>query len=351
MLLLDQFVIPGNIIYKQRGTIWHAGENAIRGRDHTIHAAVQGYVKYYRDPERHPDKQYIGVAFNKEDTLPYPRNEPRRRKLNMLPVQRKVGPKPDDINASGLPRRVVIPGGLFDIQELEKNLWRKDKKQELSEARKTAVQNAAEEPLSKDEAAKKPSKKAKNDVTNTVTPEVDPATGALVPISPVTNEETPTEPQGKQTRTQQRRFVHHLEFIQKRWLERRRTRTLHFNAANYSYAETNTAIGRLASRTMYIPPWKLGGRKSRFRSRRQRREKELLQQREKAAEDRIRKKERKLEAERKRAAKLAKQLAAGAGKKKAGAKGKPLLVEGPAQGSKPVEGEKESKPAEGKKPE
>lgn len=290
----DQFVIPGNIIYKQRGTIWHAGENAIRGRDHTIHAAVEGYVKYYRDPERHPDKQYIGVAFNKEDTLPYPRNEPRRRKLNMVPVQRKVTPRPDDINASGLPRRVVIPGNVFDVADLESRLWKSDKKRELNESNKAAAAavGGSSEDATKDLA---------------LTPEEKP-----------------------RTRTDQRRFVHKLEFIQKRWLERRRTRTLHFNAANYSYAESNSAIGRLAGRTMYIPPWKLGGRRSRFRARRQRREKELARQRKAAEEERLRKREKKLKAEQKRAARLAKQIAAGAGKKKAkeavlleGAKGGP----------------------------
>lgn len=206
----------------------------------------------------------------------------------MLPVKRKVGPKPEDINASGLPRRVVIPGKVFDIEDLEKRLWSKDKKRELSEA------NNAAGKMDKD--------------------------GAVVSYKDLVfpPEEKP------RTRTDQRRFVHKLEFIQKRWLERRRTRTLHFNAANYSYAETNPAIGRLASRTMYIPPWKLGGRRSRFRSRRQRREKELLKEREKAEELRLQKKEKKLKEEQKRAARLAKQIAAGAGKKKA--KGALLLA-------------------------
>src|SRR5687768_12904031 len=59
----DQFVIPGNILYKQRGTLWWPGENCIMGRDHTIHAMATGYVKYYRDPARHPDRKYIGVVF------------------------------------------------------------------------------------------------------------------------------------------------------------------------------------------------------------------------------------------------------------------------------------------------
>jgi large subunit ribosomal protein L27 len=41
-------------------------------------------VRYYRDPLQHPKRQYIGVALSKEDTLPYPRNAARRRRLNMV---------------------------------------------------------------------------------------------------------------------------------------------------------------------------------------------------------------------------------------------------------------------------
>ncbi|KAB5545470.1 ribosomal L27 protein-domain-containing protein [Coniochaeta sp. 2T2.1] len=104
----DQYVIPGNILYKQRGTIWHAGENTILGRDHTIHASVAGYVKYYRDPARHPTRQYIGVVFNKEDKLPYPPNAPRVRRLAMVAVQRKTEQAPTPtLSASGIPLKVV----------------------------------------------------------------------------------------------------------------------------------------------------------------------------------------------------------------------------------------------------
>ncbi|KAK3291763.1 ribosomal L27 protein-domain-containing protein [Chaetomium fimeti] len=104
----DQYVITGNILYKQRGTIWHPGENTILGRDHTIHAAVAGYVKYYRDPARHPKRQYIGVTFNREDKLPYPVSSPRRRKLNLVAVPRQVEKVVEETTApSGIPRSVT----------------------------------------------------------------------------------------------------------------------------------------------------------------------------------------------------------------------------------------------------
>ncbi|KAK3360401.1 ribosomal L27 protein-domain-containing protein [Lasiosphaeria hispida] len=104
----DQYVIPGNIIYKQRGTIWHPGENTIMGRDHTIHSAIAGYVKYYRDPQRHPKRQYIGIVYNKEDKLPYPVGMARKRKVGLVPTVRKeIVVDQDAIGPSGIPYSVT----------------------------------------------------------------------------------------------------------------------------------------------------------------------------------------------------------------------------------------------------
>lgn len=80
-------MIPGNIIFRQRGTHWFPGENCGMGRDHTIYATQPGYVKYYRDPLKHPKRQYIGVVFERSQTLPQPPNAVRRRRLGMLAYQ------------------------------------------------------------------------------------------------------------------------------------------------------------------------------------------------------------------------------------------------------------------------
>ncbi|KAI0115593.1 ribosomal L27 protein-domain-containing protein [Nemania sp. FL0031] len=106
----DSYVITGNIIYKQRGTIWHAGENCGIGRDHTIFALASGYVKYYRDPAKHPKRQYIGVVFNKDDKLPYPANAMRKRKLNMVAVPVPPPQPQPALSASGIPTQVVRQG-------------------------------------------------------------------------------------------------------------------------------------------------------------------------------------------------------------------------------------------------
>lgn len=106
----DSYVITGNIIYKQRGTKWFPGENCGIGRDHTIYALACGYVKYYRDPAKHPKRQYIGVVFNKEEKLPYPKNAMRRRQLGMVAVPVPPPQTQPELSASGIPNQVVRQG-------------------------------------------------------------------------------------------------------------------------------------------------------------------------------------------------------------------------------------------------
>ena len=43
-----QFVLAGNILYRQRGTHIHAGENVGRGSDDTLFAMVDGVVRFER---------------------------------------------------------------------------------------------------------------------------------------------------------------------------------------------------------------------------------------------------------------------------------------------------------------
>ncbi|MBX9824312.1 MAG: 50S ribosomal protein L27 [Xanthobacteraceae bacterium] len=41
-----QTVVAGNILARQRGTRWHAGENVGIGRDHTLFALTNGRVQF-----------------------------------------------------------------------------------------------------------------------------------------------------------------------------------------------------------------------------------------------------------------------------------------------------------------
>jgi large subunit ribosomal protein L27 len=107
-----EYVIPGNILWKQRGTIWWPGENCMMGRDHTIHATAPGFVQFYRDPERHPDRKYIGVTFNRDDKLPYPKNQPRKRRLGMVALPVLERSEKPELSPSGIPYEVQQVAGL-----------------------------------------------------------------------------------------------------------------------------------------------------------------------------------------------------------------------------------------------
>ncbi|KAF1918617.1 ribosomal L27 protein-domain-containing protein [Ampelomyces quisqualis] len=103
-----EYAIPGNIIFRQRGTTWFPGENCKFGRDHCIFATESGYVRYYKDPNLHPKRQYIGIALEKDHRLPYPVMAPRQRRLGMVAVARAVeggeqgGVAPaDDVQGTG----------------------------------------------------------------------------------------------------------------------------------------------------------------------------------------------------------------------------------------------------------
>ena len=39
-------VLAGNILARQRGTKWHAGQNVGIGKDHTLYAQVDGRVEF-----------------------------------------------------------------------------------------------------------------------------------------------------------------------------------------------------------------------------------------------------------------------------------------------------------------
>ena len=55
-----QAVLAGNIIVRQRGTRFHAGENVGCGRDHTLVATADGTVSFsVRGPLR---RKYVDVA-------------------------------------------------------------------------------------------------------------------------------------------------------------------------------------------------------------------------------------------------------------------------------------------------
>lgn len=272
----DQYVLPGTILYKQRGTLWYAGENAILGRDHTIHAAVAGYVKYYRDPYQHPHRQYIGVTLDRSDALPHAPDAARKRRLGMVAVRRKTAPAPEPRTPGGLPRRVIRRAGVRE-----------------------AMDAAAEEPT-RAAAAAAASEEA-----------VQAAEDAAAASAPSATS-PPAKGTGKGKETKAARAA-------RRWnayIRIKRSNRVLFVTKNYAYRESNVQIGQLMGRNNGTRRY--GSRHAVLRHRRAKRDealrqaKELMRQQRALAGDKTAK-----NAGGKKKTKAAKKDKAAKGKKKA----------------------------------
>ncbi|MFN0728323.1 50S ribosomal protein L27 [Polaribacter gochangensis] len=53
-----QAAIAGNIIIRQRGTTHYPGENVYMGKDHTLHAKVDGVVQFQK---KRDNRSYVSV--------------------------------------------------------------------------------------------------------------------------------------------------------------------------------------------------------------------------------------------------------------------------------------------------
>ena len=42
----NEFVIPGNIIVRQKGTVYHPGNNVGMGKDHTLFSLIPGIISF-----------------------------------------------------------------------------------------------------------------------------------------------------------------------------------------------------------------------------------------------------------------------------------------------------------------
>mgnify|MGYP001501399908 FL=1 len=53
-----QNAVAGNIIVRQRGTKHHPGENVYLGKDHTLHAKIDGTVKFTKKKN---NRSYVSI--------------------------------------------------------------------------------------------------------------------------------------------------------------------------------------------------------------------------------------------------------------------------------------------------
>eukprot|EP00050_Salpingoeca_kvevrii_P020285 m.96761 g.96761 ORF g.96761 m.96761 type:complete len:187 (-) comp8801_c1_seq5:506-1066(-) len=68
LLSAGQAVTAGNILVRQRGTTIHPGLNVGMGRDHTLYALVDGFVRYVRQPRtfNKPDRKFANIVPSRE---------------------------------------------------------------------------------------------------------------------------------------------------------------------------------------------------------------------------------------------------------------------------------------------
>jgi large subunit ribosomal protein L27 len=55
-----QLAVSGNIIIRQRGTEYRAGQNVQMGRDHTLFAVADGHIKF--EEKGKPVRRYVSVV-------------------------------------------------------------------------------------------------------------------------------------------------------------------------------------------------------------------------------------------------------------------------------------------------
>ena len=81
-----QKAVAGNILVRQRGTKYHPGQNVYMGRDHTLHAYIDGVVSFKRKKD---DRVYVNVLPFEAvaETLAKP------AKKAAAPVAEKAAPK------------------------------------------------------------------------------------------------------------------------------------------------------------------------------------------------------------------------------------------------------------------
>jgi len=57
-LFAGQYAKPGSIIVRQRGTRFHAGKNVDMGKDHTLHAMIEGTISFRK---KRNNRTYVNV--------------------------------------------------------------------------------------------------------------------------------------------------------------------------------------------------------------------------------------------------------------------------------------------------
>ncbi|WOO82055.1 54S ribosomal protein L27, mitochondrial [Vanrija pseudolonga] len=101
----EQYVIPGQIIVRQRGSEIHPGQHVGEGLDRTLYALEPGYVKFYTSSLPYPHRAKNPEAAAAKDALRPQVNKPRGVRQYVGIVREKTDTLPRDERAVGRERR------------------------------------------------------------------------------------------------------------------------------------------------------------------------------------------------------------------------------------------------------
>ncbi len=115
-----QHALAGNIIVRQRGTRFHAGENVYMSKDFSLHAAVDGTIQFRR---RQKNRMFVSVVPAGEEVLTAPappKAKPAAPKavpvaaapaVEEAPVQKAEAPAVEDPKQAAPAGKVELPSG------------------------------------------------------------------------------------------------------------------------------------------------------------------------------------------------------------------------------------------------
>lgn len=105
-LPLDQYILPGQIIIRQRGSTFHPGQHVRMGIDRTLYATEPGYVKYYTHNLPFPHRSSISSISSSSSLA-----SPAASESTMIDINESNGEEYVSVNPLPLPP-VKKPRGL-----------------------------------------------------------------------------------------------------------------------------------------------------------------------------------------------------------------------------------------------
>ncbi|CDW78883.1 50s ribosomal protein l27 [Stylonychia lemnae] len=120
-------VLENEIIARQRGFKWHPGDNTHSGKDHTVHASVEGVLGWSRDPYGFKNRAYVHVIPQEIPNRKFPSPPPFVYHPELYPEKALKNPEPTNFvvpkrkpNQNKFPQKlsakVVAPQ---DVQRVE----------------------------------------------------------------------------------------------------------------------------------------------------------------------------------------------------------------------------------------